>query len=303
MSFELHIAPQPNRLQERPTNLADLIERIGNIFASPAYTPPMLPTVAVELLHVARYPDIDLRRIARLVEADPMLAGRVMGLVQSPTYAGKVPIRTLDQAVFRIGLNNLRDLVVQAALNLRLFTTDGYTTTMERVRRHSVGTAHVSRVVANKTGYDGEIAFLDGLLHDVGIAATLIVIDDLYANQERPTLHDIWPAIQTIHESAGLLLARLWELPIQLTKVIGRHHSTVQTGAVGNRIDHLHVAEYIATKLGRGIVAGRQSNGSRVSIDHIAAEDTAAACQRLQLDREAVTGLVVESQEALDALY
>ena len=66
--------------------VADLTERIGNLFASPTFQPPMLPSVAIELLDVARYPDIDLRRVARMIERDPMLAGKVMQMVQSPLH-------------------------------------------------------------------------------------------------------------------------------------------------------------------------------------------------------------------------
>jgi putative nucleotidyltransferase with HDIG domain len=286
----------------RSIGVTDLIERVGNIFAAPEYMPPMLPTVAIELLHVARYPDIDLRRIARLVAADPMLAGRVMSLVNSPVYAGTVPIRTLDQAVFRIGLNSLRDLVVQAALNMRLFTTDGYTTSMERVRRHSVATAHVSRVVANHTGSDSEIAFLDGLLHDVGIAAALIVIDELFVDQTRPRLSAIWPAVQAIHESAGLFLARIWDLPADLSTVIGRHHDFQQGGSASVRIARLHIAETIASKLGRGIVTGRRLDGRRVMADLIAPEITAEARRSLGIDRSTLATIFIESREALDTL-
>ena len=143
---------------ERPSapGIADLAERIGNLFASPDYVPPMLPTVAVELLDLNRYVDIDLKRIASHVSMDPILAGRVMSLVQSPIYSGRADIRNLNQAVTRIGLNALRDLVLQAALNLRLFSTPGYSTTMERVRRHSVATAHIARIIARHTGQDPE---------------------------------------------------------------------------------------------------------------------------------------------------
>jgi len=254
------------------------------------------------LLHVARYPDVNLQHIARLLEADPMLAGRVMSLVQSPIYAGKSPIRSLDQAVFRIGLNNLRDLVIQAALNMRLFTTDGYTTTMERVRRHSVATAHVSRVVARHTGQDTEIAFLSGLLHDVGIAAALIVIDDLYTDQPRPHLSVIWPAIEAIHETTGLLLARIWDLPCDLSIVIGHHHDFMSGTGPNLRIANLHLAERITTKLGRGIMTTRQAKGSRLLVDRTPIKRISEARDALGLTHDTLTNILTESQETLDTL-
>ena len=82
-------------------SVADLTERIGNLFASPTYQPPILPTVAVELLDVARYPDIDLKRIARMIANDPMLVGQVMRRVQSPFYAARFPISSFRFCITR----------------------------------------------------------------------------------------------------------------------------------------------------------------------------------------------------------
>ena len=305
MNLEPHNGVNSFEVPGQQDFVADLIERVGNIFAAPEYTPPMLPTVAIELLHVARYPDIDLKHIARLVAADPMLAGRVMSLVQSPAYAGKMPIRSLNQAVFRIGLNSLRDLVVQAALNMRLFTTQGYTTTMERVRLHSIATAHISRIIVrnmdkpHSVGEDCEIAFLDGLLHDVGIAATLIVIDDLYAGQQRPHLEAIWPAIHAVHESAGRLLARIWDLPNDLTQLIGHHHDLQQNQTIDSRVARLHFAEHIAAKLGRSIVPARPGNGHAQALDQIQNKQLNAAYKALKLNRETTMTMLTQSQEAL----
>jgi putative nucleotidyltransferase with HDIG domain len=290
---------------ERPgaPRLADLAERMANLFASPDYVPPMLPTVAIELLDLNRYVDIDLKRIASHVAMDPILAGRVMRLVQSPIYSGRADIRNLNQAVTRIGLNALRDLVLQAALNLRLFSTPGYSTTMERVRRHSVATAHIARIIARHTGQDPEEAFLCGLLHDVGIAAALIVVDEMYADGPRPQVAAIWPAIEAVHESTGLLLARIWKLPKYLANVIGSHHDFTATGRPNDRIATLHLAERLAAKLGRGIITTSAENGSRSLVDITPQRLIAAARVSLDLSHTQLRVILVESQETLDAIH
>ena len=144
--------------------VAELTERIGDLFASPDFQPPLLPEIAVELLDVHRYPDLDLRRVARMIERDPMLAGRVMQMVQSPFFAGRVPVYDLNQAIFRLGLDTIRDLVLEAALNIRVFTTPGYQQAMQRIRLHSVATAHIGRIIAKEPGQDHPRIFLLGLL-------------------------------------------------------------------------------------------------------------------------------------------
>ena len=282
--------------------IADLTERIGNLFASPSYQPPVLPSVAVELLDVARYPDIDLKRIAQLIARDPMLAGQVMRRVQSPYYAGRVPIHDLNQAIFRLGLINIRDIVLEAALNMRVFTTPHYVHALERVRRHSVATAHIGRLLAPVTNQDPHQLFLLGLLHDIGIAAALITIDDMFENRERPAINHIWPAIETIHESAGTLVARIWDLPTELANVIGGHHHYQTAGGNNPMVATLHIAEAIARRLDRGITPPGRPAYYASTVDVTPPDVVAAARQRLNLSQADLIDVVRAAEEHLDAV-
>ena len=265
-------------------------------------TPPTLPTVAVELLDVARYADIDLKRIAQMIESDPMLAGQVMRRVHSPFYAGRVPITDLDQAIFRLGLNNIRDIVIEAALNVGLFTTPGYATAMERIRRHSVATAHISKLIAEVTDQDPHQMFLLGLLHDVGLAAALITVDEIFAEGERPSIVHIWPAIETTHESAGTLLARIWELPDGMHQCIGQHHNFQANGIDNKRVATLHVAEAIAARLGRGVTPHGQPQFLRSTIDNTPSELVSAAQAMLDLNQTRLLRIVRAASERLDTI-
>ena len=283
-------------------SVADLTERIGNLFASPSYQPPMLPTVAVELLDVARYPEIDLKRIARMIARDPLLAGQVMRRVQSPFYAGRRPIVSLDQAIFRLGLNTIRDLVLEAALNVRLFTTPGYASAMERIRRHSVATAHICRIMGPLTNQDPHKLFLFGLLHDVGLAAALIAVDDMFDESNRPSMAHVWTAIETTHESAGTLLARIWDLPGDVPALIGQHHDFDATGTPNRLAATLHVAEAIAARLGRGVAPINQPQFLRSTIDTNTPELVAEAQAMLDLSPETLLDAIKASEERLDAI-
>jgi len=282
--------------------VADLTERIGNLFASPSFQPPMLPGVAIELLDVARYPDIDLRRVARMIERDPLLAGKVMQMVQSPYYAGRVPISDLNQAIFRLGLDTIRDLVLEAALNIRLFTTPGYQSAMERVRRHSVATAHISRILAKETGQDPHRMYLLGLLHDVGLAAGLITVDQMFASATRPPIHHIWPAIETTHEAAGTLLARIWDLPGDFARLMGQHHHFQATGTDEMALATLHLSEAIANRLGRGVTTPGQPNQIRYAADVISPDVVTTARRALRLSQPQIVHAIRTAEEQLDAI-
>ena len=56
--------------------------------ADPGFQPPVLPSIAIELLSLSRKPSIGIRDIALLLERDPVLTADMLRLVQSAAMRG-----------------------------------------------------------------------------------------------------------------------------------------------------------------------------------------------------------------------
>ena len=93
-------------------------------------------------------------------------------------YRGTSELSSLRDALMRVGLRTVRDLVMEIAMNMKVFRSPDYADTMDLLRRHSTMTAHFSKLVCNYSPIEGEFAFMAGLLHDVGIAGTLLALSD-----------------------------------------------------------------------------------------------------------------------------
>ncbi len=232
----------------------EMTARLMERFNSPNYEPPKLPGVATELMALAQNPDVTIADIVSLLEKDTMLTGQIMKLVQSAIYSGQTEITSLNQALIRIGLNSLRDVVFQASMNMRVFRADAYADTMNRLRRHSAFTGYVARAICKYTKIEGEYAFLCGLMHDIGIAAILIALSDTGPKKKAPDLVAIWPAIDRVHAQAGQLIAGLWELPETISVVLGAHHQVMIEGTANPLAATVCLAESIAHERGFGLV-------------------------------------------------
>lgn len=253
-------APPVRRLQQQPPEgwtieeeatlePAEVVSRLRQTFTSPSYRPPMLPTVAVEMLALSRRPTTTVNEMAALLERDPVLAAQVLRRAHSAYYAGLMPVRTLGQAITRLGLSALRDLVFEVALDLRVFRAQGYAASMEKLRLHSISVAHIARAVARYTPFESDHAFLCGLLHDIGIAAILLALGDL-PQDKKPDLDPLWPAIDEAHEEASATIARLWKVPEEIALVVGHHHRVLIGGVAHPLVALLSVAEALAAELG-----------------------------------------------------
>ena len=239
---------------------ASLAKRIQERFASPAYQPPALPSVATKLLELSRETDVEFKRICEVLEQDQMLTGKVLARAQSAAYAGAAPTRTLHDALVRLGLGTIRNLVLEMAFNMTVFRAQSYEKPMEVLRRHSLAVAYAARLVARQTAVDAEYAFLCGLLHDVGVSAALILLGAEPA-ASRPSIDQVWSSLPWIHEDLSGQIVKLWKLPPEVQMVVGQHHRMHLGGHAHPVIAALRVAEGMAEALGLGLTNAEVANG------------------------------------------
>jgi HD-like signal output (HDOD) protein len=263
--------------------------KLLSLFRSADYKAPLLPAVAVELLELSKKAKVNAGEIADLLGRDPLLAGQTLRIAQSASYAGASPVRSLDDAIVRLGLSRVTDLFFQAALEMRIFRAPGYDTEMEALRRHCSFTADTARLVCRRTlGFD-DYAFLCGLLHDVGVAACILAMEELGRGGDKVPFELAWPSVKEIHQSCSELLANIWRLPPDLATVLKLHHRLAQDG-------HIHpLAAVVATADGLAAEFGFGFHGESGALD------TESAARFLGLHDADVSRLRAATEELANA--
>jgi len=230
-------------------------EVLAHTFNSGDYAPPVLPAAALEVHRLSQQTSVEIHQVLAALEKDPMLAARVLKIASSPVFSS-LPVVSLHSAVVRLGLMNLTNIVWEVSTNLRVFRSKAYAAPMESVRKHSTACAYISRVVAKRTSVSLDYAFLCGLLHDVGVAAALLVL----STDPSIVIGDevLAVALRSIHADASSVVARLWRLPADLQLVLGHHHLVSIQGHVHPVAAVVAVAEELAEELGFGLEFGNQ---------------------------------------------
>lgn len=283
----------------------DLTWRLQRTFASPAYKPPLLPAAAVEIMQLAQRPDVSFEKLAPALEHDPVLTARVVAVAQSAAYSARSPILTLHQAAVRLGVKGIRDLVMEAALHLKVFRAPGQDAAMARLARHSGAVAHVVRAVCRHTRLEAEHAFLCGLLHDVGFAACALVLSE-DPELRRTPFAELAQVIDQIHVEASALLTKAWGLPLPIQRLVGTHHDVVVNDKVEPLNAALILAEQLVWEAGAGLeppppdenpMAARLPEPPLDGIDANWATVVEQAREALRLERLAFCALRVEAFE------
>jgi HD-like signal output (HDOD) protein len=233
---------------------AALVAHLRSTLTSPGYKPPLLPAIAVELLTLTRRSDVSLGEVRLLLERDPLLAAKVLQLAQSAMYSHGAPLHSLDAAISRLGLRTLGDLFLQTVLQTRVFRAPGYEQPMAALMRHSTLTGHIARLACRMTALSDDYAFMCGLLHDVGMAAGLLILAERPARgatgSAAPSFEEVAVALQVVHEEASAVLADAWRLNPDVRLVLGSHHHFRIGGRVHPLAAAVCVADWVAQKAG-----------------------------------------------------
>lgn len=228
----------------------DVLASLREAFRSPTYEPPMLPAAAFQLLEITRRPETSYADVLRVMEGDPLIAGKVLRVAQSPVYLRGEPVRTLDQAIRRLGMSALAQIFMQVTVTARVFRARGYEDPMEALRTHAVAVAHASRLISKAAGMPDDMAFLCGLLHDIGAAMGLIVLADVKPPKKPPAFEDVQRAVADVHSDASALLCDLWGLSSEMKTILSHHHSPVVEGVVHPVASVIVLADELATEAG-----------------------------------------------------
>ncbi len=114
-------------------------------------------------------------QIAAIIRRDPSLSARLLRMVNSVYFGNSTSISNIEEAVFFLGLRQIRELstatpVIEEIQTLALGATDKTPLPWTELWRHSIGTAVLTREILLSTSItvDDDTDYLAGLLHNVG---------------------------------------------------------------------------------------------------------------------------------------
>lgn len=234
---------------------AGIVARLRQALRDPDYSPPLLPAVALKLVEVSRDPEVDLATVRELMEAEPMLAAKVMSIAQSSFYSRGAAVESLDEALVRLGVNRLTGIFVEAAMKASVLSGKAFERPLEQVRRHSTATAHIARGVCRSLKQPGERAFICGLLHDIGIAGCLGLLGALPRGERPRDFESVEQAVKAVHEEASAIIGQKWGLPWGIQWVVGHHHSFWVDGRISPLAALIGMCDWLAAEAGAAALA------------------------------------------------
>jgi HD-like signal output (HDOD) protein len=202
--------------------IIEYIDVVADSESAGANLIPRVPSVMVQLLKRMHEENVSGSDLSRIITKDVVLVAAVLNEVNSSLYNLNDKITELSQAIMVLGYNRLRMVLTKLSFtpifNDQLGT---YTKlTSAKIWEESQKRALVCYLLAKHQQVDPFVAFLAGLLHDVGLMVALRVFDRSSANGQLPTSPEFRDAIQKKSLIISSRIGQIWSLPEIVLKAI-----------------------------------------------------------------------------------
>lgn len=211
-------------------------------------------------------------QISEVIRRDPSLTARLLRLVNSVYYGLSTPVNSIDEAVFYLGLRQIRQLTMVTPIIEDFQKLTGRCAFPWReFWQHCIGTAILTREVMGlvQNSLD-ESAYVAGLVHDVGKIVMAWSFPEHFAEihgQAVKGTRDLL-AIETEilgidHAELGALYLESQKLPSLMVKTARFHHQPERTDEYPLIIASVEIAD----KLMRNAKIGCSGNYLEVTAD------------------------------------
>ncbi len=245
-------------------DLVEAIERGGELRA-------MSPTVT-QILKLTSNPPVSAESIVKTIRLDHAVALKIMKLANSSVFARGEPVSSVQRAVTRLGMEQVRQVV----MNIGVMESFANAALPEGLSlpgfwEHAMAVGLIAaELSAENKAFDAETAFTLGLLHDVGRLVLAEQLPEKYAevmavaDRAGLSLHEVEKRmLLDDHAEVMERLLRGWGMPRDLAEPIVLHHAsmgTIRRQSPSRMVESATLA--LADRLASAMLLGHSGSGS-----------------------------------------
>lgn len=135
-----------------------------------------MPRICAQIADLAAQESADGAQYARLMQSDPVLAGEVMRIANSPALKPRSAIVSLQQAVSWLGIAEVRNIAMAIMLRGEVFIAPGHEPECEEFWREAWFAGLWAKEIGRLRRRHVESSFLAALMHRTGAALALKIL-------------------------------------------------------------------------------------------------------------------------------
>ncbi|MCP4292890.1 MAG: HDOD domain-containing protein [bacterium] len=267
---------------------------------------PALPKAACHIMAVIEDPKTTATRLEKALAMDQTLTAKVLRIANSPFYGAVREIRTVSEAIVRLGFVTIRNWTVVTATK-SVFLAPGAGALYKKIWRQSVLSAMAGQLVGQALGTrEPEGLFIGGLMQNIGQLVLARSHPQLFQEilTESETTNRPYHVVEKEllgfdHGSLGSLLIKDWNLSEELEQAVRWHHNFEDENAQQSRLAAMiALGEEIAACSGSGSQEENMEilNEAQI-VDDENPPEMSRACQFLSVGRSQYRELQAQASQ------
>ena len=238
-----------------------------------------MPAFVAQVITMLNDPAADAVTIAGRIKFDPGMTANILRLANSAEFGARRSVRSLQEAIVRLGLKQLFQLVVASGMGRRLSKPmPGYELAPDELLRHSLWAALAAEELCLALSIHApDMLFTSGLLHDLGklildefVDASKVEIFKVAGEQKLSFEMAEAAVVGMNHADAGAAVLDQWHFPAELVAAARWHHCPEAAGEYESIASIVHVAEFLSYAEGIGTgIDGLGYHLSQEAIDNL----------------------------------
>lgn len=194
---------------------------------------PAFPVTVIKVMDLLSRDDYSIAEVARVISFDQSITANIFKVSNSAYFSFGRPIRTVLEAVARLGKENVIRAVQTAGISKFYKTTArGYVSVAADLWEHSVAVALMSQILSRRIyGREDSVLYSAALLHDVGkiiigayVYESLEKIQRVVDGRKCSFIEAEEEVIGINHAELGGKITGYWNLPEEICDAIAFHH-------------------------------------------------------------------------------
>jgi len=193
---------------------------------------PVLPMTVTRLMNVTNDPDCSVKDIVATIHSDQSLCLTILKIANSVLFGRPQKVDSIKMAVVILGFNEVQRIALTKALiNSFSKLARQHKPFIDRFWQHSFICGMAARVIARDQHITPEIAFMGGLIHDIGKLIMLQTFAEDYSPEQwmaglsnEQTLYEELQMFSFTHDILGGQLLEKWFFPENLITAVAYHH-------------------------------------------------------------------------------
>ncbi|MBN2693264.1 HDOD domain-containing protein [bacterium] len=220
---ELEKVPENHIQHKQSKDDLAFIKYIESLDSFSTIPTPLFSETAIKIIQLSNGSDYSISEISNLIKSDPFLVLNILKLANSVTYRGAYPIVDINQAISRIGMEELIMMIMTLYFKNSFLNTPFSSEYAQFLWKHSTLTALISSQLAPYLNYKNNNLYTLGLLHKIGALTTLYLVDSFKKREQidyTPKSRFIVLVAENYNKKLTEIILKPWEFPVEQVESI-----------------------------------------------------------------------------------